>query len=80
MFEKKSLGFISKVELKQTKGKVVYWCMFAALIAISICMILPPIWIFVSGFKDTEEFFRIPPTIIPQSFHIEKIVNVWIEL
>ena len=80
MFEKKSLGFISKVELKQTHGKVVYWCMCVALIAISICMILPPIWIFVSGFKDTEEFFRIPPTIIPQSFHIEKIVNVWKEL
>lgn len=76
-FKQKETGFITQVELSQPKAKILYWCMFAVLILISLCAIVPPLWILVSGFKDTEEFFRVPPTIIPQSFHPEKLIEVW---
>lgn len=76
-FEKKETGFITQIEFRQTKTKIVYWCMFGILVLVSLCAIVPPLWIMISGFKDTEEFFRVPPTIIPQSFHPEKLVEVW---
>ncbi|MBO5059937.1 MAG: carbohydrate ABC transporter permease [Clostridia bacterium] len=76
-FEKKETGFITQVELKQTRGQIIYWVMFAVLIVVSICTFAPPLWILVSGFKDLDEFFLVPPTIIPQSFHPEKLVEVW---
>ena len=75
--KRKELGFITQVEMSEPKTKVVYWLMFAVLMAVSLCMILPSIWILISGFKDTEEFLRVPPTLIPQSFHPEKIKYVW---
>lgn len=76
-FKKKEIGFITQVELAQPRTKIIYWCMFGVLMLVSLVIILPAVWILVSGFKDTEEFFRIPPTIIPQSFHIEKLAEVW---
>lgn len=76
-FEKKETGFITQVELKQTKAKIFYWAMFAILILVSVCMFVPALWIMVSGFKDLEEFFLVPPTIIPKSFHPEKLAEVW---
>ncbi len=76
-FEKKEAGFITPVEMKQKSARVLYWCMFAFLIAVSAISLIPALWIMISGFKDLEEFLAIPPTIIPKTFHIEKIAEVW---
>ena len=75
--KRKELGFITQVEMTKPKTKLVYWSMFAILMAISLCMIVPALCILVSGFKDTEEFLKVPPTLVPQSFHPEKIKFVW---
>ena len=74
---KKETGFITQVEMKQTKTKIVYWSIFAFLIIVSAISIVPALWIMVSGFKDLEEFLAVPPTIIPKSFHPEKLLEVW---
>ena len=74
---RKEIGIITQVEFASRKSKIVYWSMFGILMLISLCAIVPALWILVSGFKDTEEFFRVPPTIIPQSFHPEKLAEVW---
>lgn len=76
-FNKKEAGFINQVEMKQTKAKLLYWFMFAFLLLSSAISVIPTLWIMISGFKDLEEFFAIPPTIIPKTFHPEKIVQVW---
>ncbi len=76
-FEKKESGFISKTELNQPKGKAAYWGMWTFLVICSLISIIPAVWIMISGFKDLEEFFAVPPTIIPKSFHPEKLVDIW---
>ncbi len=76
-FKKKETGFITQVELNQTGTKVVYWAMFAFLSIVALFAVLPPLWILTSGFKDINEFFMIPPTIIPKSFQPEKLKLVW---
>lgn len=76
-FEKKDHGALSSIDLKQPKYKLLYWGMFAFLIVCMLVCVLPILWVVVSCFKDTQEFFSIPPTIIPRSFNPDYIKNVW---
>ena len=76
-FEKKDAGFISKIELNKPKAQIVYWGIFAVLTAVACLCFIPLVWIILSGFKDTQEFYMVPPTIIPKSFHISKFFDVW---
>ncbi len=48
-----------------------------AVIALVLICILPPLWVIVSSMKDLKEFLQVPPTIIPRSFHPEKLVKSW---
>lgn len=76
-FDDKDYGFISKIDLKQKRIKLLYGLiMLGAFIAILVC-IFPPLWVILSSLKDTKEFYSVPATIIPKSFNPEKLVEVW---
>lgn len=75
--KEKATGFINAIERKNIKAKIVYWAMFAFLVIVSLICILPPIWIFVSSFKDTAEFLSLPPTLLPKHVNLSKLAAVW---
>ncbi|MGO4347439.1 carbohydrate ABC transporter permease [Paenibacillus sp. MCAF9] len=75
----KSSGIIGDLEYKIPKVKIMYWLFFAIMTIISLVCLLPPVWVILSSFKDVKEFYEIPPTIIPRSFHIEKLWDTWNE-
>lgn len=75
----KSSGIIGDLEYKIPKVKIMYWLFFAIMLIISLVCLLPPVWVILSSFKDVKEFYEIPPTIIPRSFHIEKLWDTWNE-
>ena len=73
----KRTGVISEMDYKGLHGKALYWILFALLcIAVAVSLI-PPLYVFVSSVKDTKEFYQIPPTIIPRTVDLSKIVEVW---
>ena len=76
-FKEKNSGIIVSQDLRQRKIRILYWIMFVALLFISLVCIFPPIWVFLSCFKDMKEFLSIPPTIIPKTFDLSKIGKVW---
>lgn len=76
-FANKDTGLIVATDFKTTKARVVYWVMFAFLIAASIVCLFPVVWVFMSAFKDLDEFLSVPPTIIPKTFNIKKLPEVW---
>jgi len=76
-FDEKNTGLLTNLDLKQTHIKIAYWIMFIFLLALSIMVIFPVIWIIMSSFKDIKEFLSSPPTLFPHSFHPEKLVDVW---
>lgn len=78
-FENKRSGLLTSVDLRQPRIKVGYWIVFAILCLVALIFLLPVLWVAISCFKDSEEFFMIPPTIIPNSFHPGKLVEVWKE-
>ncbi|MEG1441745.1 MAG: carbohydrate ABC transporter permease, partial [Oscillospiraceae bacterium] len=79
-FQKKDSGVITSTDLKSVHVKIAYWVMFGVLILISIVCLFPPLWVFMSSFKDLKEFVSSPPTIIPRSFQPEKLAIVWEKL
>ncbi|MCK9478968.1 MAG: carbohydrate ABC transporter permease [Firmicutes bacterium] len=76
-FSEKSSGIITSLDLKKRHVQIGYWCLFALLAVISTICLFPPLWVFMSSFKDLKEFLTVPPTIIPRSFHPEKVIEVW---
>ena len=76
-FSEKTTGLINFLDLKKLRFKILYWSMFFILVLIALACLLPILWVALSGFKDINEMYSIPPTIIPKTFHPEIAVNVW---
>lgn len=74
---KNKMGLISSIDIKKPEYKIAYWVIFALLSAVAFVCLFPPIWVMLSAVKDTKEFYAMPPTIIPKSFNVNKIAEVW---
>lgn len=77
LMTKKTTGMITPIDYNSTSNKIVYWCFFAVVLILALICVLPVAWVFLSAFKSAQEFLQTPPTIIPRSFHPEKIPIVW---
>ena len=77
MKKNKRIGIISDIDYANKPAKILYWSLFTLMCIIAFICIAPPLWVIISSLKDTKEFYAIPPTIIPRSFHPEKIVEAW---
>lgn len=70
-------GLISEVGYKKLSNKIIYWTIIAILIAVSIICILPVAWVLLSSLKSIDEFYSVPPTLLPKSFHFEMIPELF---
>lgn len=70
-------GIIGMHDIKLPHIKLLYWTMFFAMLAVAAVCLFPPVWLLLSSLKDVKEFFAIPPTIVPRSFEVDKIVSTW---
>ncbi|KOU48515.1 carbohydrate ABC transporter permease [Streptomyces sp. WM6378] len=69
---------ISPATLGRTRGKVVYWTVFSLVMVLFTLVFIGPLyWMAVNGLKSTEEFTRIPPTLVPHGVHTENVTNAW---
>lgn len=80
-FDKKkdaqAMGIISKFDMQNPSVKVLYGLIwFFMILAVLLCF-LPPLWCMTSALKDSREFFSVPATLIPRSFHPEKLWETW---
>lgn len=76
-FDSKNTGLINSIDLKKPEIKLIYWVGFLIVSVIALVSFMPPVWIMLSSLKDINEYFQIPPTIIPKTFHPEKLVETW---
>lgn len=67
----------SVMDMKNPKAKALYTAIYVYVIILCICSAVPILWTVLSATKDIDEFYRIPPTILPQSFHPEKFLEGW---
>lgn len=76
-FSKKNSGIINYQDLKGPKMKLFYWILFSLLVITAFVCVAPPLWVLLSSLKDIKEFYAIPPTIIPRTFHPQKLIDSW---
>jgi len=75
--ETKTNGLLNFSDLRQTRFKLLYAGMFIILLIVSLVCILPTLWVALSGFKEIEELYAIPPVLLPKTIDFTKVVNVW---
>ena len=72
-------GLIRDFDLKQHSVSIAYRIILVIGLLIAFVGIAPLIWIFLSGFKDMQEFLR-ETNIIPKSFKFERYATTWSQL
>jgi multiple sugar transport system permease protein len=77
--KEKENGIITQSDLKKPSVKLLYYIIFTICLMITIFSIAPPIWVFLSSFKDIKEF-TLEPTLIPKSFDFSKFSKTWNDL
>ena len=73
----KRTGVISDLDMHIPKVRMGYWINLIILIFVALACLIPLLWILLSAFKDTKEFYSMPPTIIPKSFNLDALGIVW---
>lgn len=77
--QRKDSGIIVHSDLKRPSVRMLYYVIFAICIFITIIAIAPPVWVFLSSFKDLKEF-TIEPTLLPKKFDFNRFVETWKKL
>lgn len=80
MSKKEATGIIGQLELKTPRVKLLYGVLFISMIILAAVCMFPFLWVMLSSLKDIKEFYRMPPTLLPQSFDIGKLGEAWSEL
>ncbi|MFB6840680.1 carbohydrate ABC transporter permease [Streptomyces sp. NPDC056361] len=69
---------ISPAQLAKPRAKALYRATFALVVGGFTLVFLGPLyWMVSSGFKDTQEVVRTPPTLVPGSFAPENYTRAW---
>lgn len=76
----KSIGIISAFDLKSFKYKVIYAVMVLIMVILAVSVIVPVIWVFFTGFKDSQEIYEIPARFFPRQFRLSRIAEAWKEI
>ncbi|MFD3327827.1 carbohydrate ABC transporter permease [Streptomyces sp. NPDC058701] len=69
---------ISPAQLGRTRGRILYWTVLVLVVAGFTLVFLGPLyWMVAGGLKSTEEFARVPPTLVPDSLHTANYEAAW---
>lgn len=78
-FSKKTTGILTAADLVHPGNRLIYWVMLSLVLLASLVVVLPCLWVLLSCFKDTQEFYQIPPSLFPKNIRISKLGEVWKE-
>src|ERR1700716_4295547 len=56
---------VSPLMLKSPSGRVIYWSVFALLVALPLITFAPLYSMFISALKSSTEIFQTPPSLWP---------------
>lgn len=69
---------ISPAQLGRSRGRTVYWIVFALVVLVFTLVFLGPLyWMVTGGLKTTQEVVQSPPTAFPTSVHPENYEQAW---
>ncbi len=82
-FKDKQAGLLNSSDLNSTRGKVIYWIIFAILVGTTVITIVPVIWMVLTAFKSAQEVYT-SAAFFPEEFSIslamQRIKDAWVTL
>jgi multiple sugar transport system permease protein len=75
----KDNGIVTRLDLKKPGVKIIYLLMLLLCILAAFLSIAPPVWVFLSSFKDIKEF-TLEPSILPKEFDFGRFAKTWEDL
>jgi multiple sugar transport system permease protein len=73
-----SRTLVSPAQLRSTKGRTIYWVVFAfTLVAFTIAFLFPLYWAVTGAMKSADELAKVPPTVLPSAWHPQSYVDAW---
>lgn len=76
-FDATERSLLSPLEMQRPGYRIVYWLAFAILIGLVLTTLFPLYWLFSGGLKPTAEFFRRPPTLLPETVQWDNYQTAW---
>ena len=73
----KTSGILNFIDYKKPGYRLVYYIILFVLIIAVLTALLPPMWLFISSFKDASEIAKVPYSFWPESFNLSKLIEVW---
>ncbi len=73
-------GILRASDMKQTKYKLAYAAMVLIMLVYLAVVIVPSLWMLLSGFKDASEIYQRPTRFFPREIRLSKVAEVWKEL
>ncbi|WP_020666446.1 carbohydrate ABC transporter permease [Amycolatopsis nigrescens] len=72
---------VSPAQLRRTRGKVLYWTVFAVtLLVFTLAFLFPLAWAVLGAMKSPAELAQVPPTLLPEQWHPEHYAQSWQEM
>jgi multiple sugar transport system permease protein len=68
---------VSPLTLRRTRGRAIYWTVFAILLVSTLVTFGPLYWMFSSALKSSLEIFQTPPTLWPLTPAWTNYINAW---
>ena len=80
MFKNMDKGILRSSDMKQKKYQVLYFIMVLIMICYGLIVVIPSLWMILSGFKGVAEMYQKPTHFFPQQIHLSKLLDVWNQL
>lgn len=80
LFENMDKGVLTTSDMKKTKYKFLYFAMSAAMLIWCFIIMLPVVWLCLSGFKDASDIYSTTSSFFPKEIRLSKLVDVWNEM
>lgn len=76
-FKNMDKGALTSSDMRTVKYRMLYFGMLGILLVWCAIVILPIIWIVLSGFKEPNEMYSIPTKLFPSEIRLSKLADVW---
>lgn len=76
-FDATERSLTSPLEMRRPAYRLLYAATVVGLLLLALTTMLPLLWLFSGALKPTQEFFRRPPTLLPQNPDWGNYAEVW---
>ena len=76
LFDNKTEGLVNFSDLHKPGVRIAYALMFICLVIMAAACLIPVLWVFLSGFKEPAEMYKVPATFFPEHISFGKVTAI----